>query len=141
MPGHPITRGVAPFTVSDEWYFDLTFAADGAAISPILVATPSDAVRAGPYVYPPGPYPHVVAASGRRETAHVGDRAAGRGSRVRLHAAGTSTRTGANDDFRRAVLNALVWVTGAEVPPSGVTSTLAAGRPRSRPRSRRVDAR
>ena len=32
-----------------------------------------------------------------------------------------------NDDFRRAVLNALVWVTGAEVPAGGVTSTLSAG--------------
>jgi hypothetical protein len=31
----------------------------------------------------------------------------------------------ANDDFRRVVLNALVWVTGADVPPSGVGSVVA----------------
>jgi hypothetical protein len=30
----------------------------------------------------------------------------------------------ANDAFRRVVLNALVWVTGANVPPAGVQSNL-----------------
>ena len=126
VPGHPITRGVAPFKVNDEWYFNLTFAADDSGISPILVATPSDEVRAGPYVYPPGPYPHVVAASGRREPLMwaIERPDGGRGFGF---TGGHFHANWGNADFRRAVLNALVWVTGAEVPPSGVTSTLAAG--------------
>ena len=123
MPHHPITRGVAPFTITDEWYFGITFG-DDTPIDPILAATPSDAVRAGPYVWPVGPYPHIVAASGHRETLMwaVQRPDGGRGFGVtggHFHANWT------NDDFRRVVLNALVWVTGADVPPSGVESVVA----------------
>ena len=74
---HPIARGVAPFTMLDEWYFGFTFSKSD-RVQSILVATPSDEVRAGPYVWPAGPYPHIVAARGRRETLDVGDRAVGR---------------------------------------------------------------
>src|SRR4051812_44243931 len=52
---HPVTRGVQPFHITDEWYFNIRFAegfsADkpttvhGTTFTPILVATPSDAVR------------------------------------------------------------------------------------------------
>ncbi len=55
----------------DEWYFNMRFAGDiagneraeleGTVFTPILVASPSDDVRNGPYVYPAGPYPHIVA--------------------------------------------------------------------------------
>ena len=31
----------------------------------------------------------------------------------------------ANDDFRKAVLNALVWVAKVEVPPGGIESKVA----------------
>ena len=37
-------------------------------ITPILTARPSDDVRDGPYVSPRGPYPHIIADSGRIET-------------------------------------------------------------------------
>ena len=77
LPEHPITRGVPPFATHDEWYFNLRSGGDalaheptviaGSTVSPILVATPSDTVREGPYVWPHGPYPAVVAASGRPE--------------------------------------------------------------------------
>ena len=59
FPDHPITRGVEPFTIKDEWYFNMRFVTDmagnqpatidGLQFVPILVATPSDAVRDGPY--------------------------------------------------------------------------------------------
>ncbi|MEO8352648.1 MAG: hypothetical protein ABI680_13000, partial [Chthoniobacteraceae bacterium] len=77
FPKHPITRGVTPFQIKDEWYFNIRFAdhfdadgskeADGVKFTPILVVKPSDAVRGGPYVYPQGPYQHIVDASGRNE--------------------------------------------------------------------------
>ncbi len=40
---------------------------DNLKFTPILVASPSDDVRDGPYVYPAGPYDHIVANSGRAE--------------------------------------------------------------------------
>ena len=71
FPTHPITRGVGPFATHDEWYFSMRWTADAAAkakITPILVSTPSDEVRKGPYVSPRGPYDHIIAASGQAET-------------------------------------------------------------------------
>ncbi len=32
-----------------------------------------------------------------------------------------------NDQYRKVVLNAMVWLTGTEVPPDGVESRLEAG--------------
>src|SRR5947209_19398717 len=78
LPDHPITHGVHPFQIKDEWYINMRFAegfsadpwsapgADGTQFWPILVAKPRDAVRNGPYVAPRGPYRHIVGASGRR---------------------------------------------------------------------------
>jgi hypothetical protein len=64
---HPITRGVQPFSVKDEWYFNMRWRPDTNGLVYILVAKPSDAVRDGPYVWPTGPYPHIQAAKGREE--------------------------------------------------------------------------
>jgi hypothetical protein len=68
---HPITRGVMPFSNTDEWYFSLRWSPDPGVTSrltPLLTAMPTDDVRDGPYVNPRGPYPHVMADSGKTET-------------------------------------------------------------------------
>jgi hypothetical protein len=122
---HPIARGVAPFTMLDEWYFGLTFE-PVADVQPILVATPPDDVRAGPYVWPAGPYPHIVAARGRRETLMWAVERPDGGGRGFGLGGGHFHANWADDAFRRVVLNALVWVAGAEVPRDGVTSSITA---------------
>ena len=40
LPDHPITRGVKPFTINDEWYFNMRFRPDMKTVTPILVARP-----------------------------------------------------------------------------------------------------
>ena len=94
---------------------------DGTKFWPILVATPSDAVRKGPYVYPRGPYPHVVAASGRAEAMMWALQRADGGRGFGFTGAHFHDNWG-NDDFRKTVLNTLVWVAKAEVPANGVES-------------------
>lgn len=133
FPEHPITRGVRPFQIKDEWYFNMRFAngfsADaakedaGTKFVPILVAKPSDAVRKGPYVYPKGPYDHIVAASGREEAMMwaVERPDGGRGFGF---TGGHFHDNWGNDDFRRTILNALVWVAKGEVPATGVASSI-----------------
>ncbi|CAA9400720.1 MAG: FIG00929532: hypothetical protein [uncultured Phycisphaerae bacterium] len=134
LPDHPITRGVRPFQVKDEWYFNMRFADDvtgaeaaklkeGSTFTPILVAKPGDSVRKGPYVYPPGPYPHIVAAAGRPEAMMwaVERPDGGRGFGF---TGGHFHDNWGNDDFRKTVLNALAWVARAEVPKDGVTSAV-----------------
>src|SRR4051812_9471247 len=68
FPEHPIARGVKPFSTQDEWYMSIRFRPEMQGVTSLLVAKPSDQVRKGPYVYPKGPYEHIVAASGREET-------------------------------------------------------------------------
>src|SRR6202007_1159619 len=61
LPQHPITRGVEAFTRRDEWYFNLRSRPEMEGITPLLVAKPDDAARAGTTSAPRGPYPHIVA--------------------------------------------------------------------------------
>lgn len=73
----------------------------------ILSATPSDATRDGPYVYPKGPYPHIQAAKGRLETMMwaVERKDGGRGFGF---TGGHFHDNWGNEPFRKVVLNALV---------------------------------
>ncbi len=130
---HVVTRGVEPFQIKDEWYFNMRFVADlsgneptkteSIQFVPILVATPPDEVRDGPYVYPKGPYPHIQAAKGRAETMMwTVERAGGR--RGFGFTGGHFHDNWGNDAFRKVVLNAIVWIAKAEVPPQGIESTV-----------------
>ncbi len=119
LPDHPITRGVAPFSIRDEWYFNIRFRPDEEGIVPILQAKPSDDTRDGPYVHPQGPYPHIVEAKGRIETLAwaVEREDGGRGFGF---TGGHFHENWGDENFRKLALNALVWITGAEVPAGGV---------------------
>jgi len=133
FPDHPITRGVQPFQIKDEWYFNMRFAgalegnvageSEGLRFTPILVAAPADEVRDGPYVYPPGPYEHIQAAKGRAETMMWAVERAD-GGRGFGFTGGHFHDNWANEPFRKVVLNALLWVAKADVPPGGVESVV-----------------
>lgn len=133
FPKHAVTRGVQPFGAKDEWYFNMRFVEgftaagpakkDGVTFTPILVAKPSDAVRDGPYVHPKGPYPHIQAAKGMPEAMMwVTERPDG--GRGMGFTGGHFHDNWADDNFRKVVLNALVWLAKAEVPANGVESKL-----------------
>ena len=121
LPLHPITRGVKPFSTKDEWYFNIRFRENRVSVNDILVATPSDAVRDGPYVFPKGPYPHIQAAKGRAETMMwtVERPDGGRGFGF---TGGHFHLNWQNEDQRRLMLNALVWLAKLPVPEGGVDS-------------------
>ena len=122
FPTHPVTRGIGPFSNHDEWYFNMRWVPDEAGasrITPLLVATPSDAVRKGPYVNPSGPYDHIVAASGRAETMMWAYERTDGGRSIGFTGGHTHANWG-DPNQRRIVLNALLWIANAEVPASGV---------------------
>src|SRR5262249_42943811 len=64
LPEHPVTRGVKPFSIRDEWYFNIRFRPGMKDVAPILIAKPSDETRQGTSSAPRGPYQHIVAAMG-----------------------------------------------------------------------------
>jgi type 1 glutamine amidotransferase len=121
FPQHPITRGVRAFAIKDEWYFNVRFRPDMSGVTPILVAAPSDAVRGGPYVYPSGPYDHIVAATGRDEVMMWAVERAD-GGRGFGFTGGHFHVNWADDNFRKVVLNALLWLAKVDVPAGGFDS-------------------
>jgi len=123
FPNHPVANGVKPFSNRDEWYFNLRWTGNNQGLTPILVATPSDEVRKGPYVYPKGPYPHIVEASGREETLMWTYERPGGGRGFGFTGGHTHANWG-NDSQRKVVLNALLWVAQAKVPENGVESAV-----------------
>ncbi|HYE33069.1 MAG TPA: ThuA domain-containing protein [Methylomirabilota bacterium] len=125
LPDHAITRGVKPFKARDEWYFNINFRDGMKGVAPILVAKPDDEARQGKTSWPKGPHPHIVAASGRDEVLMwaVERPDGGRGFGF---TGGHKHSNWGNDDYRKLVLNALLWIAKADVPSSGVTSTVTA---------------
>ena len=134
FPKHPITRGVQPFSNRDEWYFNIRFGAPGQnadaslrgaapsqvpQITPILVAKPSEQVRRGPYVYPRGPYQHIIDASGREETMMWACERPGGGRGFGFTGGHTHANWG-DPNQRKIILNALLWIAKADVPARGV---------------------
>jgi hypothetical protein len=123
FPDHPISNGVKPFSIMDEWYFNMRFREDMKGVTPILTAKPSDETRDGPYVYPRGPYKHIQEAKGRAEhmmwcTENENS------SRGVGFTGGHFHKNWQNDEFRKLVLNALLWISKVDVPKNGVSSTV-----------------
>ena len=42
LPDHPITRGVEPFEINDEWYYHMRFRPEMEGVTPILSAVPPE---------------------------------------------------------------------------------------------------
>ena len=117
---HPITRGVKPFTVEDEWYYHMRFPDGMKDVTAVLTDVPPDETRNGP----DGPHsgnPTVRARKGMEE--HVGwaiqrpDGGRGFG-----FTGGHIHWNWGNDGFRTLVLNGIAWTARVEVPPGGVPS-------------------
>ena len=138
FPSHPIARGLRPFSIRDEWYFNIRFrpetngndaSLNGSVgprkngVTPILVAKAPDAVRSGPYVAPRGPYQHIVDASGRDEVMLWAYERPEGGRSFGFTGGHFHTNWG-NENFRKVVLNALLWIAKAEVPADGAPSTV-----------------
>lgn len=103
-PEHPVSRGLpASFRLEDEFYYNLRFRPGDSRLRPIL---------------------RVPALTGEREHGGVVAWAVERADGGRGF--GTSTghffRNWENAEYRKLILNALVWASGAEVPLDGVAS-------------------
>jgi type 1 glutamine amidotransferase len=118
LPQHPITRGVRPFKISDEWYYHMRFREGMAGVTPILTAVPPDSTRRGE----DGPHsgnPVVRSRLGMAEhVAWAYERPdGGRGFGC---TGGHTHWVYAQNDFRKLMLNAVCWIARVEVPPQGV---------------------
>ena len=134
LPRHPITQGVMPFTMQDEWYYHMRFREATSAIGsivPILSAHPPEntmkRLKPGVDKHPHHGNPDVAdAVLKRKEAQHVAwayqrgeDYNYGRGfgfTGAHFH------ENWASLDARRLVLNAIAWIAKVDVPKTGVPS-------------------
>ena len=122
LPDHPITRGVKPFKINDEWYYHMRFRPDMKGVTPILTAVPPDATRDRDFGGSHGGNAAVVARRGQPEhVAWAAERP--EGGRGFGFTGGHRHFNWGDDDFRKLVLNAIAWTAKAEVPSQGIGST------------------
>ena len=123
LPKHPITRGVKPFKIKDEWYFHMRFRSDNMGkLIPILSdVAPKETMKRGDGAHSGNPAVRKAVAAG--ESQHVAwayrREDGGRGFGF---TGGHNHLNWGNDDFRKTVLNAILWVSKAKVPKEGVPS-------------------
>jgi len=101
---HPVVRGVKPFQILEEYYYDLRFRPDDPRFSPIVQVKELQAEHPG------GQF---VAWAIEREDG-------GRGFGTSL---GHFYGNWKFEDYRKLLLNAIIWTAGMEVPEEGVTSS------------------
>lgn len=123
LPKHPITNGVKPFAIRDEWYYHLRFVDNMKNITPILKALPPDSTL----TRPDGTHtnnPHVREAILKNKEPQTIAWAYERpgGGRGFGFTGGHVHANWKNDSFRMLVLNAIVWTARIDVPKNGVVT-------------------
>ena len=122
FPAHPITSGVKPFKIRDEWYYHMRFPDDMKGVTPLLTAVPPDSTRGKPGSSSShGGNPEVQKHMGEPE--HVmwsferpdGGRGFG-------FTGGHFHKNWGDENFRKIFLNALLWIAKVDVPKGGVSS-------------------
>jgi type 1 glutamine amidotransferase len=126
LPDHPITRGVHPFTIRDEWYFHLRFVDGMKGVTPILATVAPDSTMDrpdGPHSGNPAVRESVKNHDAQTMCWAYERPSGGRGfgfTGAHYH------KNWGNDNFRKVVLNGILWVAHVEVPPDGVQSHVTA---------------
>jgi len=123
FPKHPITNGVKPFEVRDEWYYHMRFREGMKNVTPILVALPP----ASSLERPDGP--HSNNADVRKAVLENKEPQVMSWAYARPNGGRGFGLTGAHvhnnwmmDDFRKLVLNAILWSAKTPVPKEGINT-------------------
>jgi putative heme-binding domain-containing protein len=120
---HQIWNGVKSFSVNDEWYYHMRFVKELTGVTPILTDVPgpetlkrSNGPRSGNR--------HVRRSVANGESQHVAwayERPEGKGRGFGF-TGGHVHMNWRQDDYRKIMLNAILWTAGVEVPKNGVSS-------------------
>jgi len=124
-PDHPISNGLKPYTIRDEWYFHMRFADESKGkLTHILTAIAPESTMSRP----DGPHsgnPDVrkaVAAKIPQTTGWAFERKDG--GRGFGFTGGHFHANWGDENQRKVLLNAILWTAKAEVPKDGVASVV-----------------
>ncbi len=123
LPTHPVTQGVGPFEINDEWYYHMRFSKEMTRVTPLLSAMPpKDTLsrKDGPHSGNPDVRKAVLEEKQKQHVSWAFER--GDGGRGFGFTGGHYHNNWQNDNFRKLVLNAIVWTAGGEVPKNGIES-------------------
>ncbi|GAA5141803.1 hypothetical protein GCM10023213_26640 [Prosthecobacter algae] len=124
FPAHPISSGVKPFGTNDEWYFYMRFRKGMDRVTPVLSAVAPDSTMSRPDGHHSG-NPTVRESVKNKEKQHVAWAAERDGGGRGFGFTGGHYHQGwGNDEQRKLVLNAILWTAQANVPATGVASTI-----------------
>jgi len=118
IPVHPVTRGIKPFTLDEEWYFNIRFRPDMQGVTPLLSAVPPDSVRQGE---DGSHFGNATVRSEKGKLEHLAwcvERPDG--GRGLGFTGGHWHWSWGHPMIRKFVLNAIAWTAGAEVPENGI---------------------
>jgi len=122
FPDHPICRGVKPFEINDEWYYHMRFREGMKGVTPILTALPpASSLSRGDGTHSGNPAVREAVAKGEpQHMAWAAEREGG--GRGFGFTGGHDHWNWGEPNFRKLVLNAIVWCAKGEVPATGVES-------------------
>ena len=125
IPDHPVTAGVNPFEIHDEWYYHMRFSPQMTRVTPVLSALPPAETlsrKDGPHHNNPYVRKSVLEQKQPQHLAWAFVRGDGRGRGFGF-TGGHFHRNWQNDDFRRLMLNAIAWTAHVTIPQGGIQST------------------
>jgi type 1 glutamine amidotransferase len=124
FPKHPITRGVKPFKIKDEWYYHMRFPEKMKRVTPILTAVPPDATRGTPGINDAhGGNPEVQNHKGEPEHMMWAIQRPD-GGRGFGFTGGHYHKNWGNENFRKVVVNAILWSAKKDIPKEGINTTV-----------------
>lgn len=122
LPDHPICNGVEPFSVNDEWYYHMRFVDGMKGVTPILSDLPPpetlkrpDGPRSGNFAV------RKAVGSGQKQHVAWAYQRPGRGRGFGFTGA-HNHKSWQDDNFRKVVLNAILWTANVQVPKTGCPS-------------------
>jgi type 1 glutamine amidotransferase len=122
LPAHPICRGVKPFKINDEWYYHMRFRDEMKGVTPILSDLPPKTSLSRPDGTHSG-NPSVREEIAKGIPQHMAwARERPDGGRGFGFTGGHAHWNWGNNQFRKLMLNAIVWTAHVEVPENGVPS-------------------
>ncbi len=120
LPDHPTTRGVAPFSANDEWYFHMRFRDGMKGVTPILSDIPPASTMSRPDGHHSG-NPDVRKAVAAQEPQHVAwayER--DNGGRSFGFTGGHFHWNWGKPEMQRVVANAILWTAKVDIPSGGI---------------------
>lgn len=121
LPEHPITRGVTPYEINDEWYYHMRFRENMEGVQPILSELPPESSlerEDGPHSGNPYVRRAVLQRQEMQHMAWAAEREDG--GRGFGFTGGHWHWNWGHPMQRKLVLNAITWAAGAEVPEMGI---------------------